>query len=101
MVDEEGKLLALNDTFEDTELSFTVRDLFAQDVVMTGKGLAAADAVSVLAQLPIREQALYHITFTHKGGEGSNHYLMGKPAFSLQALKAALPIIFPDYALEV
>ena len=101
MVDEEGRLLALNDTADSAELSFTVRDLFAQDVVMTGKGTAAADAVTILAQLPLREQALYHITFTYGDKEGSNHYLMGKPAFSLQALKAALPIIFPEFTLEV
>jgi len=101
MVDEEGQLLALNDTAKGEELSFTVRDLFAGDVVMTGKGMAAADAVTVLAQLPIREQALYHITFSYGDKKGSNHYLMGKPSFSLQALKNALPVIFPEFTLEV
>ena len=74
-------------------------DLWAGDEVVAGSSSAAADAVTPLAQLPLREKALYHIAFTAGERSGSNHYLMGKPPFDLAALEQALPLLYPEYRL--
>ena len=97
MADEEGCLLALNDTAQRRPLTYRVKDLWAGDEVCSGSACAAADAVTRLTQLPLREKALYHIVFTAGGETGSNHYLMGQPPFDLDKLKCALPILFPQY----
>jgi len=97
MVDEEGRLLALNDTAQHQPLTYRVKDLWAGDEVCSGSACAAADAVTHLTRLPLREKALYHIVFTAGGEPGSNHYLMGQPPFNLTALRDALPLIFPEY----
>lgn len=99
MVDEDGRLLALNDTFQRQPLEYRVKDLWAGDEVCAGSASAAADAVTPLAQLPLREKALYHIAFTAGERSGSNHYLMGKPPFDLAALEQALPLLYPEYRL--
>lgn len=82
----DGKLnlKAANDTAADIHLTYTVTDIACGETVLSGKADAAADAVTGLTSLPVREDAhtLYFIQWHAGENSGTNHYLYGTPVFN-------------------
>jgi beta-mannosidase len=84
-VDGWHEVVAVNDTREDLEITFAVRDLDDPRNELHGFAIAAADAVTRLGRVehPAREQRYYTLEWASRLGSGRGHYLAGKPPFSL------------------
>lgn len=77
-------LVACNDTPAQVDLDYSVRELGADRPLLEGRCAAAADAVTVLGNLPSDggRQRLLVIDWESPGARGRNHYLAGDPPFS-------------------
>jgi beta-mannosidase len=80
------RLLACNDTREDVRVGYKVRDVDGDKVVLAGQGVAKADSVTSLGEIPFAEDQhrLYVIDWRTQYGESANHYLAGRRPFDLQ-----------------
>ena len=75
------ELVAANDTRQDVEVEFSVRDGDSGEVVTSGQGRVRADAATPLATIPFSagKQRFYVIDWSSPVGSGRNHYLAGNP----------------------
>ncbi len=82
-------LVAVNDLRDDSEVRYTVRDAETGEVLLEGQGVAKADAVTVLGQVPYSAavKRCYLIEWDGPDGKGVNHYVAGNPPFDLAAYK--------------
>ena len=79
-------------TRADPPLDYTVRDVESGEVMAEGNGIARADSVTPVGEIPFSMGAkrFYLITWSSRLGQGVNHYLAGNPPFSLAAYRAWL-----------
>ncbi|HUW33919.1 MAG TPA: glycoside hydrolase family 2 [Planctomycetota bacterium] len=80
------QVVAANDTLQPFELEYLVKDADTAEVLAGGHAIAAANAVTPLAEIPFdpERQRFYVITRAGPAGAGVNHYLAGKPPFDLE-----------------
>lgn len=85
-VDHRICLKAVNEDTESTPLSYEVWDVTNNQKVCSASGVALADAVTTLTALTVNEYnpCLYIVKWNAGEFSGMNHYLLGKPPFSLQ-----------------
>jgi len=78
-------LVACSDLRCDLPLEYTVRDVDSGELLIQGRGVARADAVTVLGQIPFSMGArrFYLLAWQSDFGPGRNHYLAGNPPFEL------------------
>jgi len=78
-------LVACSDPRCDLPLEYTVRDVDSGELLIQGRGVARADAVTVLGQIPFSMGArrFYLLAWQSDFGPGRNHYLAGNPPFEL------------------
>lgn len=84
-------LVACNDTRDPIELDYTVLDAVTGRKIAAGQGSAQADAATLLERIPLSEaeQTFYVLRWSSRPfGDGLNHYLAGKPPFSLAQYRA-------------
>lgn len=73
-----------NDTRHDQVVTFSIRDVRTDQVVLEGTSLATADSTSSAGDLASSgEQTMYSLTWSSALGAGRSHYLAGKPPFAL------------------
>ena len=79
-------LVACNDTRQDLEFDYVVRDVATDEVVAQGHGLAEGDAVTALGRVPFSmgKRRFYVLEWTSPLGQGRSHYLAGNPPFDLE-----------------
>lgn len=79
------ELVACNDTRQEIEVEYMVKDIDGGETLAEGRGLAAADSVTVLARVPFfaSQKRFYVISWRSAQGSGLNHYLSGNPPFDL------------------
>ena len=86
MDDHSGELTlyGVSDLNEDTPVSYTVTDLDADTVLLSGKVLIRTESSTKISTIPnLQSPAFLSIRWkTAAGQEGSNHYLYGKPPYS-------------------
>ena len=84
-IDGVHEVVAVNDTRDDIELAFAVRDIDNPGDVLRGSAVAGADAVTKVGrlQVPAGEQRFYVLEWQSRLGPGRGHYLAGTPPFSL------------------
>jgi beta-mannosidase len=84
-VDGGHEVVVVNDTRDDIEVTFTIRDIDRPGQALGGSALAGADAVTRVGRLerPSRDQRFYVLEWTTRLGHGRGHYLAGSPPFSL------------------
>ena len=77
---------ACNDTRDDVEVAYAIRDIGTGAAVAEGRGVASADHVTVLGRVPFSmgEKRFYVIEWRTDSGTGRNHYLAGNPPFDLE-----------------
>ena len=77
------EIVACNDRRYDLTVSYSVRDLTSNEVMLSGRKLVKADAVTLLDSFPVRmaEKKFLLIEWESQDGPGQNHYLAGSPAF--------------------
>lgn len=77
------QLVVCNDTRNLVKLEYTVRDLSTGENVAAGSCEAAADAVTVVQDIPYSRSRQRFLTIEWNGsqGKGHNHYLSGEPPF--------------------
>ncbi len=83
-------VVACNDTGEDIRFAYTLREIETGKPVAEGAGLAEADAVTELKQIPYVDKMhrFYLIEWdTDMGEKGVNHYLAGVPPFTLETYR--------------
>lgn len=87
--DGDQALVACNDTREDIELSYSVRDIQTREIVSDGCRATAADSVTELASIAFEagQQRLYVIEWQSSSGEGRSHYLAGTPPFDMNTYR--------------
>ena len=84
-------LMGVNDTRVDQEVTFTVDDLVDRRNRWEGKATLAANAATPVLTLPEQpDPHFYVITFTFDGKTVKNHYVTGKPPYSLDRFVAWL-----------
>jgi len=85
-------LVACNDTREDLPLDYALRDVESGEVLAEGQGIAKADSVTPVGEVPFSmgTRRFYLITWSSRLGQGVNHYLAGNPPFSLAAYRTWL-----------
>lgn len=77
-------LVACNDTTEDMDIEFTVRDIDSDEVLLQGSAWIKADSVTQLGSIPSTPvQRFIRIEWTDAMGKAANHYLSGNPPFEL------------------
>jgi beta-mannosidase len=78
-------LVAVNDTRQDREVQYTVKDIGTGQVLLEGTRVVAADAVTKIGKVPYSAAAkrFYVIEWEGPAGKGRNHYLAGNPPFDL------------------
>lgn len=92
--DDRLTLVAANDTRRDAALSHLVRDVDSGAVLFEGRATAAANAATVLGELPVPEGRRFLRIEWRGEAEGANHYLAGRPPFRLADYRrwlAAMP----------
>jgi len=79
------EIVACNDTRDEIPLAYTVTDVGTGEVVAAGEGRAAADAVTVVGEVPFSmgDKRFYVIEWESASGRARNHYLAGNPPFDL------------------
>lgn len=79
-------LVATNDTRNDAEIRYSVRDVDTDEVVLQGQRIAKGDAVTTLGKVPYSGAAkrFYFIEWYGSAGKGVNHYMAGNPPFDLE-----------------
>ncbi len=82
-------LVVINDTREDVEVRYTVKDIDGGEVLLEGRAVAAGDGVTQLGKVPYSGavKRFYLIEWDGPAGEGRNHYLAGHPPFDLATYK--------------
>ncbi|MCE5197719.1 MAG: glycoside hydrolase family 2 [Armatimonadota bacterium] len=85
-------VVACNDTRNDMEMEFTLRDIDSGEVLLQGNTTAKADAVTPLGSIPFSnsKQRFIQIEWTDSLGRATNHYLAGYPPFDLNTYKGWL-----------
>jgi beta-mannosidase len=83
------ELVAVNDTRNDVEVTYRVRDVDTGQVLVEGRRVAVADGVTVLGKVPYSATAkrFYLIEWEGPRGKGVNHYMAGNPPFDLATYK--------------
>jgi len=86
------ELVACNDTHDDLEVDYVVRDIDSGEVLLQGHGVAVADRVTVLGSLPFTmgEKRFYALEWNSALGSGNSHYLAGNPPFDLATYRGWL-----------
>ena len=84
-VDGCHEVVAVNDTRDDHEVTFAVRDIDHPGLALRGSVVAAADSVTRVGRLepPTPDQRFYVLSWRTRLGPGHGHYLAGTPPFSL------------------
>jgi beta-mannosidase len=84
------ELVACNDTRENLEVFYIVRDIETDEILCEGTREAKADHVTVLASIPFSTGAkhLYLLNWSSIHGEGRSHYLAGLPPFDLETYRS-------------
>ncbi len=84
--------MACNDTRDDLQVDYAVRDVDSGEVLAQGRAVAAADRVTVLGSIPFTmgEKHFYVLEWTSALGPGSSHYLAGNPPFDLATYRGWL-----------
>ncbi len=79
------ELVACNDTREEARLHCRVRDIDSGAVLFEGEATAAPDAVTPLGKIewPDATTRFLLLDWTGPGITGANHYLQGRPPYSL------------------
>ena len=82
-------LVAVNDTRQDVEVRYSVKDVETGQVLLEGRRVAVADAVTTLGKVPYSAAAkrFYLIEWDGPAGKGRNHYLAGNPPFDVATYK--------------
>jgi beta-mannosidase len=93
-------LVAGNDSLRDAHGTYRVRKASGGEILAQGEFHCPANRNILLARLPVShgEQQLFLIEWEVDGKAGGNHYLLGHPAFQLEAYREWLPQIstLPD-----
>jgi beta-mannosidase len=81
-------VVACNDTRDELDLSFVIRDIDAPDPaadLARGRAVAAADAVTYLCRFPADMDVQRYLTieWSTRSSSGQSHYLAGNPPFLL------------------
>ena len=86
------ELVACNDTRDDLEVDYVVRDVDSGETLLQGRGVAAADRVTVLGSIPFSmgEKRFYVLEWKSALGAGRSHYLAGNPPFELATYRGWL-----------
>ena len=87
--DQAQDLVVSNDTRRMFEIEYEVRDTVEDKLVLAGIGHPLPNEVTWLGRVPydMDQQRFYRIHWTGEGVQGNNHYLAGKPPFSLEQLR--------------
>lgn len=98
------QVLACNDTRQDVPLEFTVRDVVTDQIVSASQGVAAADGVTPLAEIPFApdQQRFCLIEWQSAAGKSSNHYLAGQRPFDLGQYRRWLAAarLYPEVSIH-
>jgi beta-mannosidase len=86
------ELVVCNDTRQDLEIEYSVRDIDTNQTVCEGRALTSANENTLLTSIPFynSEKRFYLIEWQSENGSGRNHYLAGHPAFDLQTYRGWL-----------
>ena len=90
------ELVVSNDTRLDEEIEFKVTDMKTEEVFHFGKGIAKADMVTGLGQIPfsLSLKTVFKIEWTGKNHSGVNHYLAGMPVYDFDEYKDLISKIY-------
>ena len=83
--DDEQEIVVCNDTREEVELTYSIRDMESGKLAAADTVIAGADAVTVIGEIPhdASRQTIYALEWSSPVGSGWNHYLAGTPPFDL------------------
>jgi beta-mannosidase len=83
------KVVAGNDSLEDAEGRFEIRDADTEETLLEGGFTAKANENTELGRIRVfhSDKKLYLIQWTINGRTYGNHYLFGVPAFSFRKYK--------------
>ena len=85
-------LVACNDTRDDLQVDYAVRDVESDLELAQGRAVAAADRVTTLGSIPFTmgQKHFYVLEWASALGPGSSHYLAGNPPFELATYRSWL-----------
>jgi beta-mannosidase len=91
------EIVACNDRRHDLMISYSVRDATSNDVLVSGRKVVKADAVTLLDSIPARaaEKKFLLLEWESQDGPGRNHYLAGSPPFDPAKYQAWFQKAFP------
>ena len=91
---KDGKmdLVICNDTPNESNVNFVLRNVETGKTVLEGKCISTPDSVITAGQVnhDPNDKIIYSIEWNDSLGNASNHYLCGKPPFNLEWYKSCL-----------